>query len=331
VWGPSQILPWLGLSTNSTRAANETAGGAPPIRHRLETAAQVTLLRLPVPGLTQRTAANRCAQNGAPVFRARGRSRQERCSCLCGRERCCGCGVFTRAQHRGCATPISPAAACRCATRCGTIRRRTSAGAIFIAEGNVSCGVSAVLRYIRCARTPPQRNCRSLGDQVPGRCSLCALSFSHCSPTTARLHRCRFRAKMALHYAHVRSRPAHCACAQGGHDLARMGTNAPLRYCSAPISAATWVLAAFETLGSSSAPWDRCPGAGNCCGAESSVGQAPRPLNYRLSDAVSAHVAARNGGAPVLGAKGCLKHRRRSAAALCCSIMLGCSRMLCRR
>ena len=32
----------------------------------------------------------------------------------------------------------------------------------------------------------------------------------------------------------------------------------------------------------------------------------PRPLNYRLSDAVSSHVAPRNGGASVSGANGML-------------------------
>ena len=39
-------------------------------------------------------------------------------------------------------------------------------------------------------------------------------------------------------------------------------------YCNAPISADTEAFAAFEALGSSSAPCGPCPGAGKCCRAE---------------------------------------------------------------
>ena len=231
--------------------------------------------------------------------------------------------------------PISPAAACKYVTlRCGTIGHRTSAGAIFIAEGFVSCGVPAVLRNIRCgARTPPQRSCWSLGDQVRARCSLCALLFSTCTPSTAcdrvgagfaQNWRCTRRSFITLRTAHA---------SQGGHHLARTGTNARLcrpaalaechsfqrwtipnpaawrrvggnlwrgasdsagnggcgtawsagnvqchffagaalptkTYCNAPISADTEAFAAFEALGSSSAPCGPCPGAGKCCRAE---------------------------------------------------------------
>ena len=48
----------------------------------------------------------------------------------------------------------------------------------------------------------------------------------------------------------------------------------------------------------------------------------PRPLNIRVSDAVSAHVAPRNGGTSVSAAMGCLQRMGHSAGAWRCIIML---------
>jgi len=64
-------------------------------------------------------------------------------------------------------------------------------------------------------RTPPQRSCRSLGDQVRARCSLCALSFSTCTPSTAcgrvgacfaQNWRCARRSFITLRSTHARRR-----------------------------------------------------------------------------------------------------------------------------
>ena len=83
-------------------------------------------------------------------------------------------------------------------------------------------------QHLGGARTLPQRSCRSLGDQVRGRCSLCALSFSTCTLPTAcdrvgagfaQNWRCARRSFTTLRTAHAR---------QGGHHLARTGTNARL-------------------------------------------------------------------------------------------------------
>ena len=47
-----------------------------------------------------------------------------------------------------------------------------------------------------------------------------------------------------------------------------------------------------------------CSDVGHCCVAESCVDAGAAAAEYRLSDAVSAHVAPRNGGVSVSGANG---------------------------
>jgi hypothetical protein len=138
------------------KARQRGAGGTrppPPCRHRLGTAAQVAHLAC-LPGLAQRTVAIVCAQTALRCLRREG-ARNEYAVAIawCGRERCCGGGRYSHAQIVLHDAPISPAAACTYVTlRCGTIGHRTSAGAISIAAGNVSCGVPAVLRNIRAVR-----------------------------------------------------------------------------------------------------------------------------------------------------------------------------------
>ena len=53
--------------------------------------------------------------------------------------------------------------------------------------------------------------------------------------------------------------------------------------------------------------------------------------DYSDSDAVSAHVAPRHDGASFRGRMVSLHHRRHSAAALRCTVVLGCWQSLCRR
>jgi hypothetical protein len=185
-----------------------------------------------VPGLTQRTAAGRYAQS---VLRCLGRegARNECAIAIawCGRERCCG-------GRSRCARPNHG-----CTMRTFRRQQRANASRCAVALSGIAQVLALFYRgrkhVLWCARRSPQHPggvraprpnaaAGSLGDLVRSRCSLCALSFSKCTPSTAcdrvgagfaQNWCCARRSSTTLRTAHAR---------QGGHHLARMGTNARL-------------------------------------------------------------------------------------------------------
>ena len=222
------ILPPQGAKTRYWRHAPATT----PCRHQLETAAALPVL--PMPGLTQRAASNRLRTNGALVFWARGRAQRERRSYRV---------VRWRTLLRGWGVSRAQIVAARCAHFAGSSVQMRHA-ALWHYQASTNCwryfyrGRERVLWGARRSPQhpvwrahPPQRSCRSLGDQVRGRCSLCAFSFSTCTPSTAcgrvsagfaqnwLTWRCARRSFTTLRTAHAR---------QGGHQLARTDTNARL-------------------------------------------------------------------------------------------------------
>jgi hypothetical protein len=74
----------------------------------------------------------------------------------------------------------------------------------------------------------------------------------------------------------------------------------------ASVSAANGMLAAYGTLSRSLAMYHHDQMQANAVSQRAAWVLVPRPLNYRASDAVSAHVAPRNGGASVSAANGML-------------------------
>ena len=76
----------------------------------------------------------------------------------------------------------------------------------------------------------------------------------------------------------------------------------PAQKSSAPVSGPTGVLVTHGTLSRSLLVYHHDQMQANAVSQRAAWVLVPRPLNYRLSDAVSAHVAPRNGGAPELGA-----------------------------
>ena len=73
------------------------------------------------------------------------------------------------------------------------------------------------------------------------------------------------------------------------------------RKSSASVSAPVGMLAAHGTLSRSLAVYHRDQMQANAVSQRAAWVLLPRPLNYRLSDAASTHVAPGNGGASVLG------------------------------
>ena len=76
------------------------------------------------------------------------------------------------------------------------------------------------------------------------------------------------------------------------------------RKSSASVSGATGVLATYGTLSRSLLVYHHEQMQANAVSQRAAWVLVPRPLNCRLRDAVSAHVAPRNGGASVSGAYG---------------------------
>jgi len=106
---------------------------------------------------------------------------------------------------------------------------------------------------------------------------------------------------------------------------------ASCRNSGASVSDATVMLEAPGTRSSSFAQRHHARMLANAVSQRAAWVLTLRTLTCSVSDAVSAHAARRNSGAPVLGQLGDMKHRGHKAAALRCGIMLGCSRMRCRR
>ena len=185
-----------------------------------------------MPGLTQRAASNRLRTNSALVFWARGRAQRERRSYRVVRWRTLlrEWGVFAR-RNRGCTMrPFRRQQRSSVQMRHAALRHYQASPKcwryFYCGRERVLWGARRSPQHPSGVRTPPQRSCRSLGDLGRGRCSLCALSFSECTPSTARDRvgagfapnwRCARRSFITLRTVHAR---------QGGHHLARTGTNA---------------------------------------------------------------------------------------------------------
>jgi hypothetical protein len=103
------------------------------------------------------------------------------------------------------------------------------------------------------------------------------------------------------------------------------------RKSSASVSAPVGMLAAYGTLSRSLAVYHHDQMQANAVSQRAAWVLLPRPLNYRLSDAASTHVAPGNGGASVSGVVVVYEARGHSAAALHCGIVLGCWQILCHR
>ena len=93
-----------------------------------------------------------------------------------------------------------------------------------------------------------------------------------------------------------------CAAAAEYRLSDAISTHAAPRNVAASVSGPAGMLAAYATLSSSLTMYHHDQMHATAVSQRAARVLVPRPLNYRLSDAVSAHVAPRNGGASVSGA-----------------------------
>ena len=122
--------------------------------------------------------------------------------------------------------PVSPAAACSSSTlHCATVGHRVSARAISIVERNAPLRVPAVPRKSDVWRAHAWMQ---LQGALVTKFTVTARFARSRFPTAYRLQLVAASAQVLRKIGApcaVRSRPARCACTQGGHHLAQIGTN----------------------------------------------------------------------------------------------------------